>query len=132
MLSYQYQAPIVFISIEENLQHFTLEFKKDSFIVHTQQQRLNFKAMTHALSRQTTKQGGITSPMPATIVAVFKNDGDNISQGEPLMVLEAMKMEHTIYAPFNGTIKQFFYQLGQQVQEGQELLELTEHSESPS
>ena len=65
------------------------------------------------------------APMPATIVAILKNQGDFIAQGEPLLILEAMKMEHTIYAPHDGMIKHLFYKMGQQVQEGQQLIELS-------
>jgi 3-methylcrotonyl-CoA carboxylase alpha subunit len=63
--------------------------------------------------------------MPATIVALYKKTGDSITEGEPLLVLEAMKMEHTIYAPKNALIKEIYYQQGQQVQDGSELIELS-------
>lgn len=66
----------------------------------------------------------LTSPMPATVVAVLKNKGDVIKAGECIMVLEAMKMEHAIHAPYDGTLTEIFYQTGQQVHEGAELAAL--------
>lgn len=66
----------------------------------------------------------LTAPMPATIVALLKKAGEAIKKNDALMVLEAMKMEHTIRAPEDGILVEFFYTTGEQVQEGAELLRL--------
>src|SRR3990167_4966134 len=63
----------------------------------------------------------LTAPMPATIVAILKNKGDAVKQGERLMVLEAMKMEHTIHAPKEGILVEIYYEVGAQVPEGVKL-----------
>ncbi len=63
----------------------------------------------------------LTAPMPSTVVAILKNIGDTIKAGERLMVLEAMKMEHTIHAPNDGLLAEIFYEIGAQVNEGAEL-----------
>lgn len=60
----------------------------------------------------------LTAPMPGTIVAVLKQLGDQVESGEALIVLEAMKMEHTIRAPYAGKLQDVFYPVGTQVQEG--------------
>ncbi len=73
-----------------------------------------------------TQKSGLTAPMPATVVAILKNTGDTVKAGEGLMVLEAMKMEHTIHAPIDGVLKAVFYDVGAQVSEGVALLELDE------
>lgn len=75
-------------------------------------------------ANSSAKKGQLTAPMPATIVAILKQAGDVVSIGDGLMVLEAMKMEHTIHAPANGIIKQVFFDIGSQVSEGTELLSL--------
>lgn len=74
----------------------------------------------------------LTSPMPATVVAVLKHQGDTVKMGDPIMVLEAMKMEHTILSPNNGILGQIFYDIGAQVNEGAELVELLPMEETPS
>ena len=66
----------------------------------------------------------LTAPMPATIVAILKKQGDVIKKGEQLIVLEAMKMEHTIHSPRDGILLELFYDIGAQVSEGAELLTL--------
>lgn len=77
-----------------------------------------------ALGQQNTSKGHLTAPMPATVVAILKNIGDTVVEGERLIVLEAMKMEHTIHAPKNGVLARLYYEVGAQVQEGAELLAL--------
>ncbi len=60
----------------------------------------------------------LLAPMPSTVVALLKNEGDHIEKGDSLMVLEAMKMEHTIYAPETGRLRAIFFGIGSQVSEG--------------
>lgn len=71
-----------------------------------------------------SKKGQLTAPMPATIVAILKSKGDRVKEGDSLIVLEAMKMEHTIHAPKDGVLAELFYAVGAQVNEGAELLAL--------
>ncbi|MBA3536673.1 MAG: acetyl-CoA carboxylase biotin carboxylase subunit [Tatlockia sp.] len=74
------------------------------------------------------KQGQLTAPMPATVVAILKNKGDKVKEGDSLIVIEAMKMEHTIHAPKDGVLTELFYEVGSQVNEGAELLALKEYT----
>lgn len=69
-------------------------------------------------------QASLNAPMPATVVAILKAAGDEVKAGDDLMVLEAMKMEHTIRAPENGKLTDIFYKVGAQVDEGAKLVRL--------
>lgn len=73
-----------------------------------------------------SEQGQLTSPMPAAIVALHVKAGDMVNEGDKLMVLEAMKMEHTITAPHAGIVDAVYFQVGDQVEEGLELIALRE------
>lgn len=66
---------------------------------------------------------GVMSPMPATVVAINAAPGQSVSQGDTLIVLEAMKMELPIKAPRNGVIKAVHCATGDLVQPGVNLLE---------
>jgi 3-methylcrotonyl-CoA carboxylase alpha subunit len=68
--------------------------------------------------------GGLTAPMPGKVIAFLAKPGDVVTLGQPLAVMEAMKMEHTIAAPRDGTIKELLYAVGDQVGEGGELLRM--------
>ncbi|MEA5240047.1 acetyl/propionyl/methylcrotonyl-CoA carboxylase subunit alpha [Vibrio parahaemolyticus] len=65
-----------------------------------------------------------TAPLNGVISAVMVNKGDEVAAGDPLLVLEAMKMEYTITAPVAATVDEVFYQHGDQVQHGSILLHL--------
>jgi 3-methylcrotonyl-CoA carboxylase alpha subunit len=66
--------------------------------------------------------GNLAAPMPGKIIAVLTRSGAKVEKGTPLVILEAMKMEHTIVAPGKGTVKNIHYKVGEQVVEGAELL----------
>jgi 3-methylcrotonyl-CoA carboxylase alpha subunit len=66
--------------------------------------------------------GKLTAPMPGKIIAVLTEAGAEVVKGTPLMILEAMKMEHTIVASAGGTVTQVNFKVGAQVSDGDELL----------
>ncbi len=67
--------------------------------------------------------GRLTAPMPGKVVSVLVAAGDGVKRGAPLIVLEAMKMEHTIAAPGDGEIRAVHFQAGDLVEEGADLLD---------
>lgn len=69
-------------------------------------------------------QGGLTAPMNGSIVRVLVEVGQAVEAGTQLVVLEAMKMEHSIRAPQAGVIKALFCEEGEMVAEGCALVEL--------
>ena len=66
----------------------------------------------------------LAAPMPGKVIQVLVRAGEKVDKGAPLMVLEAMKMEHTIAAPAAGVVKEIYFAAGDQVSEGAELLKL--------
>ncbi len=66
--------------------------------------------------------GRLTAPMPGKVLSFTVKVGDKVSKGQALAVMEAMKMEHTIAAPADGTVAEILYAPGDQVGEGAELL----------
>jgi biotin carboxyl carrier protein len=67
--------------------------------------------------------GGLVAPMPGKVIAWLAQPGTTVEKGAPLLVLEAMKMEHTIVAPKAGLVKSFRFNPGEQVSDGAELVE---------
>ncbi|CAL8267897.1 unnamed protein product [Arctogadus glacialis] len=74
-------------------------------------------------------QGGAVAPMTGTIEKVMVKVGDQVSAGDPLMVMNAMKMEHTIRAPKAGVIKKVFFKEGSQASRHAPLVEMEEEEE---
>ena len=68
--------------------------------------------------------GSLAAPMPGKVVSLLVAVGDKVEAGQPLAVMEAMKMEHTLAAPKAGTVEELLYAPGDQVAEGAALLRL--------
>jgi 3-methylcrotonyl-CoA carboxylase alpha subunit len=90
-----------------------------------------FIELTDDLSRyrnQALSHGGVVSPMPGQVISVNVTPGDTVTQGDVLVVVEAMKMEHTITAPRPGTVKHVACAAGDRVEEGVELVEFDDEA----
>jgi 3-methylcrotonyl-CoA carboxylase alpha subunit len=67
--------------------------------------------------------GGLRAPMNGTVVTLLAQKGDQVDTGAPLLVMEAMKMEHTIRAPCRGIVQAFYYKSGDLVDGGATLID---------
>ncbi|HKM36374.1 MAG TPA: acetyl/propionyl/methylcrotonyl-CoA carboxylase subunit alpha [Thiopseudomonas sp.] len=83
--------------------------------------QVDFIAQAAASSQQ---QGGLTAPMNGNIVQILVTPGQTVKQGATLVVLEAMKMEHSISAPHDGIVQNIFCAEGDMVSDGMVLVEL--------
>jgi 3-methylcrotonyl-CoA carboxylase alpha subunit len=85
-----------------------------------------FTDLTDDLSRfqnQALSTGGVTAPMPGLVISVNVKSGDKVKPGDVLVVVEAMKMEHSITASKVATVKSVACKSGERVEEGVELVE---------
>ncbi|MFW2178236.1 MULTISPECIES: acetyl/propionyl/methylcrotonyl-CoA carboxylase subunit alpha [unclassified Moraxella] len=80
-------------------------------------------SMAH-VGEEAQDAGSLKSPMPGQVVAFRVNVGDVVKKGQPLAVIEAMKIEHTINAPADGTVMELLFKAGDLVSDGDELLKL--------
>ena len=67
----------------------------------------------------------LSAPMPGNVIRVLVKAGDEVSSGQPLLVMEAMKMEHTIVAPANGIVEEVLFQPGDIVQNDAKLVKFS-------
>ena len=72
--------------------------------------------------------GSLLAPMPGSVIAVRAAVGDEVTEGQPILVMEAMKMQHTIAAPYAGTVTELDVVAGQQVEAGAVLAVVTPES----
>ncbi len=73
--------------------------------------------------------GGLSTPLPGVVSAVAVEPGQRVRAGEVLMVIEAMKMEHSIVAPFDGIVGSVHFARGERVPEGADLLSLSRNAD---
>jgi len=71
--------------------------------------------------------GELTAPMPGQVRAVNVSEGEAVTKGQTLLVLEAMKMEIRVQAPMDGVVKKSFVKQGQTVEREQVLIEIEEN-----
>jgi 3-methylcrotonyl-CoA carboxylase alpha subunit len=74
------------------------------------------------LAQAAEGEGRLTAPMPGKIIAILVAAGESVERDAPLLVMEAMKMEHTIVAPGSGVVGDVLFAVGDQVSEGSQLL----------
>ena len=70
-------------------------------------------------------EGDLSSPISGRVVSVKVKNGDSVKKGDILMVIEAMKMEYLIRAPYNGKIKKVFFKEKDQIEIGKQTIEIT-------
>ena len=86
-----------------------------------EQHRLSLRDELHELESD-SHGGSLAAPMPGKVIAVLVHKGARVEKGAPLVILEAMKMEHTITAPRAGLVSEIRFAAGEQVDEGVDLL----------
>ncbi len=98
---------------------------KNTLTVFLGSSSLEFTLMDPDLAEaeEEDQEGSLTAPMNGTIVTLLIETGQPVEKGEGLLVMEAMKMEHTIRATCNGLVKEFYFSPGDLVPEGAELLD---------
>jgi 3-methylcrotonyl-CoA carboxylase alpha subunit len=81
----------------------------------------------HGQNNDDDNHGGLTAPMNGTVVSVLVTSGEQVKKDQPLVIMEAMKMEHTIKAPSDGEVNEVFFSAGNMVDGGAELLAFSAH-----
>jgi len=115
------------LELEGHRQRATLARTRDGFTLYLAWGACHFREVPPDLGEDAGggANAGLRAPMNGTIVALLAEVGDAVAAGAPLLVMEAMKMEHTIRAPVAGTVNGFYYQGGDLVDGGAELLDFT-------
>ena len=85
-------------------------------VVFAEGQSFVFERQSRGSGAAAAGDGAIIAPMPGKVIAVDVAEGDTVTAGQRLMVLEAMKMEHALTAPFDGTVTELSASQGAQVQ----------------
>jgi len=108
------------------------DFASDGYIIFSGSRSARYVVEDYEIARMKKKAGIddrarlkiVAAPMPGLIVTVNCKPGDKIKKGEPLLVMEAMKMENDIKSPVPGKIKAVSVSAGENVDKGQTLVEL--------
>jgi 3-methylcrotonyl-CoA carboxylase alpha subunit len=121
----------IIVTINGHRSQATISFNENNISLYRTNGVFNF---THILPdcgqhENDDNHGGLTAPMNGTMVSVLVKAGEQVSKDQPLVIMEAMKMEHTIKAPNDGTVGEIFFQTGEMVDGGAELLTISASNE---
>jgi propionyl-CoA carboxylase alpha chain/3-methylcrotonyl-CoA carboxylase alpha subunit len=87
--------------------------------------QINWPSFSGGDGHSAASDGALRAPMPGKIVATPAKPGDTVTKGQPIVVLEAMKMEHALVAPFDGVVGEIGVAVGDQVADGTVLAVVT-------
>jgi biotin carboxyl carrier protein len=107
------------------------EHLPDGYAISKGAKSATFRVEDYELARMKKAAGidnggkitNVAAPMPGMIVSINCSPGDKVNKGDPLLVMEAMKMENDIKSPLAGTVKNIKIAAGQNVDKGQVLVE---------
>ncbi|GAB3279840.1 acetyl-CoA carboxylase biotin carboxylase subunit [Parahaliea aestuarii] len=118
--------------VEGHRQRATLAATDDGFVLYLASGAISFNEILPDTGETDSSSagGGLTAPMNGTVVNLLVKAGSRVEAGQALLVMEAMKMEHTIRAPAAGTVEGFYFQPGELVDGGAELVNF-EPEDSP-
>ena len=129
--SHEYQ---IHLTIQDNICSFSLDGMHSKTLFNTSNDTIwllwegrHYSARINppkdAITKHKTDSAQLFSPMPGIIRQIFVSDKQSVKQGDKLIALEAMKMEHTLTASRDGTIKAIHYKIGDQVEQGKPLIQ---------
>ena len=122
----------IIVNINGHRSQATISFDNNKISLFRENGVFNFNHITPDCGQNNHDEGhgGLTAPMNGTMVSVLVKPGETVSKDQPLVIMEAMKMEHTIKAPNDGKVNEIFFQSGDMVDGGAELLSFSEHDEA--
>ena len=125
------QGDTLHLDVEGHRQRGTLAITHDGYTLYLPQGACHFQEVQPDTGEADAAGAGagLSAPMNGTIVALLAEVGASVAADAPLLVMEAMKMEHTIRAPAAGVVKSFFFQPGELVDGGAELLDFAAEEE---
>ncbi len=119
------------IEIDRRRTSFKLTADGDDWFIHGPRGDVTVRELPRFPVRDADDfQGGLVAPMPGNVLTTHINEGDTVEQGQLLLILEAMKMEHRITAPVAGMVTKLLVAEGDQVANGEMLIVLEELSQT--
>lgn len=121
------QANGTTLTLQREGRRSTVQMLRDGAQIHLfgseGQQRFTLHDPVDEADQAGVDAGSLLAPMPGRVVATLVDAGTQVTKGTPLLVLEAMKMEHTLQAPADGTVKGYRAAAGEQVGDGAVLVD---------
>jgi biotin carboxyl carrier protein len=123
LLSISEEEAVLLIDGERVVVPYLVDGERVELVLRGETYRTVVTAKT-ARRQKSHKEHSLSAPMPGVVLKLFVEEKQKVSKGAPLMILEAMKMEHQIVAPYDGRIISIACAIGELVQPGVDLIEI--------
>lgn len=123
LLIFLNNEPVTIEIVERKRKNFVIKVNQKLVTIHVKDQmdKLLEKLGMDVLTENVLNE--LDAPMPGTIIKINVEEGQMIKAGDPILILEAMKMENIIKSPVNATVRSILVKQGQNVQKGDRLIE---------
>jgi len=118
-------SPSITLTISGVTRTYEIHESGDQVFVHSQVAALTLTRLPRLPHRSISNHETANSPMPGQVLRILVAEGQHVNPGDPLVVLEAMKMEQTIRTTINGVVESILVKIGQTVAPGQMLVQIT-------
>jgi len=112
------------VEIDDNPRFAHVSKVGDKWWIHLDGEIYIISELEKGAKSSSKAEGGLSAPMPGTVLDVMVTVGQRVREGQPLMTMEAMKMEHRIVAPKAGEVISIYFNQGDRVDMGSVLVEL--------
>ncbi|WP_271438198.1 acetyl/propionyl/methylcrotonyl-CoA carboxylase subunit alpha [Pontixanthobacter luteolus] len=116
LITSDFGSPMVLAGGATEATAYTALIDDEQIVLFANGRAIQFARTSRGTGHASAVDGAILAPMPGKVIAVDVAEGDAVTAGQRLMVLEAMKMEHALTAPFDGTVSELSASTGGQVQ----------------
>ena len=113
-------GPVLRVRVGDQLE--TIHCVTDGATIHLFWQGRAYRLTREATSAPRHASGSLEAPMPGKVIAVSVTEGQTVAQGDPLVIVEAMKMETVVTAPSDGVVTHVLVEAGNQVDPGTPLV----------
>jgi len=114
------------VEIDDNPRFVHVSKVGDKWWIHLDGEIYIISELEKGAKSSSKAEGGLSAPMPGTVLDVMVTVGQRVREGQPLMTMEAMKMEHRIQAPRAGEVTEVYFQTGERVDMGANLVEISD------
>ena len=114
----------VSVNINGNLRFAHVAKVENKWWIHFDGDIFTISELEKGAKSSDNMEGGLSAPMPGTVLDVMVREGQRVREGQPLMTIEAMKMEHRIVSPKAGEVISINFNQGEKVDMGSVLVEL--------
>ncbi|MEK7851265.1 MAG: pyruvate carboxylase subunit B, partial [Deltaproteobacteria bacterium] len=111
-----------FLKVDGKLEEVMIESLVE--VVPSMAGAIEAKASVHSSRPKAKKKGDVTTPMPGRVVKVRVSEGDRVSAGDTVLMVEAMKMENEVHTPIDGVVKKIYVREGDSVNPDETLIEV--------